>query len=56
MAHTDTFDPKRYTPFTPGVESKAVLSTFPAIDTVVDNIKLSQGLEKHRAGDGPRRR
>src|SRR5688572_8774244 len=46
MAHTDTFDPKRYTPYTPGVESKAVLSTFPAIDTAVDNIKLSQGLER----------
>src|SRR6186997_748736 len=42
MAHTDTFDPKRYVPYTPGVESKGVLSTFPAIDTVVDNIKLSQ--------------
>ena len=46
MASTDTFDPKRYTPFTPGVESKAVLSTFPAIDTKVDHIKISQGLEK----------
>src|SRR6476661_3720024 len=46
MAHTETFDPKRYTEFKPGLESKAVLSTFPAIDTVVDNIKLSQGLEK----------
>src|SRR3954447_5529248 len=46
MAHTETFDPKRYTPFEKGLESKAVLSTFPSIDTVVDNIKLSQGLEK----------
>jgi hypothetical protein len=46
MAHTETFDPKRYTPFEKGIESKAVLSTFPAIDTVVDNIKFSQGLEK----------
>jgi hypothetical protein len=45
MAHTETFDPKRYASFKPGLESKAVLSTFPAIDTVVDNIKLSQGLE-----------
>jgi hypothetical protein len=45
MAHTETFDPKKYTPFQKGLESKAVLSTFPAIDTVVDNIKLSQGLE-----------
>jgi Protein of unknown function (DUF1501) len=46
MAHTETFDPKRYTPFAPGTPSSAVLSTFPAIDTVVDPIKLSEGLEK----------
>jgi hypothetical protein len=46
MAHTETFDPKRYTPFAPGTPSNAVLSTFPAIDTAVDPIKLSQGLEK----------
>ncbi len=46
MAHTETFDPKKHVPFTPGVDAKSVLSTFPAIDTAVDNIKLSQGLEK----------
>jgi hypothetical protein len=46
MAHTETFDPKRYTPFAPGTPSNAVLSTFPSIDTAVDNIKFSQGLEK----------
>src|SRR2546421_4616654 len=46
MAHTETFDPKRYTPFEKGIESNRVLSTFPAIDTNVDNIKISQGLEK----------
>src|SRR3954469_17588471 len=46
MAHTDTFDPKRYTAYSPGVESKAVLSTFPAIDTKLDGCKLSQGLER----------
>jgi len=46
MAHTETFDPKRYTPFEPGIESNRVLSTFPAIDTAVDNIKISAGLEK----------
>jgi hypothetical protein len=45
MAQTETFDPKLYTPFKKGLESKRVLSTFPAIDTVVDNIKLSKGLE-----------
>src|SRR5438132_4130102 len=46
MAQTETFDPKRYTPYAPGMESARVLSTFPSIDTVVDNIKLSQGLER----------
>ncbi len=46
MAHTETFDPKRYVPFEKGVEAKSVLSTFPAIDTVVDDIKLSKGLEQ----------
>jgi uncharacterized protein (DUF1501 family) len=46
MAQTETFDPKRYTPFEPGVRTERVLSTFPAIDTAVDNIKFSQGLER----------
>ena len=46
MAHTETFDPKRYTPYETGLESNKVLSTFPAIDTAVDNIKFSQGLER----------
>src|SRR3984893_3416037 len=46
MAQTETFDPKRYTPFEPGVRTEKVLSTFPSIDTAVDNIKFSQGLER----------
>ncbi len=45
MAAPDTFDPKRYTPFEVGVPVGKILSTFPAIDTVVENIKLTQGLE-----------
>src|SRR5438477_1289257 len=45
MAHTETFDPKKYTPFESGLKPEEVLSTFPQIDTVVDNIKLTQGLE-----------
>src|SRR5262245_54242020 len=45
MASTETFDPKRYTPFAPGVPIKDVLSTFPTIDTKVDHIKFTQGLE-----------
>jgi hypothetical protein len=46
MAQTETFDPKRYTPYEPGLESKRVLSTFPSIRTAVDNIEFSQGLER----------
>jgi hypothetical protein len=46
MAHTETFDPKRYTPFTPGLKPADVLSTFPAVNTAVDHIKVSEGLER----------
>jgi hypothetical protein len=46
MAHTETFDPKKYTPYETGLTPEQVLSTFPAIDTAVDHIKVSQGLEQ----------
>jgi hypothetical protein len=46
MAHTETFDPKRYTPFEKGLESNRVLSTFPSIPTAVDGVRISQGLER----------
>jgi hypothetical protein len=46
MASTETFDPKRYTAFAPGVHIKDVLSTFPRIDTNVDHIKFTEGLEQ----------
>ena len=46
MAQTETFDPKSYTPFEKDMDPKRVLSTFPSIDTAVDNIKISQGLER----------
>jgi uncharacterized protein (DUF1501 family) len=46
MAQTETFDPKRYTPFAPGVRVDQVLSTFPAIPTAVDGIRFTQGLER----------
>jgi len=45
MAQTDTFDPKHYKPYEPGLRSADVLSTFPAIDTVADGVKLTAGLE-----------
>ena len=31
MAHTETFDPKRHTPFVPGMSPADVWSTFPSI-------------------------
>ena len=45
MAHTDTFDPKRYTPFTKGMQANDVLSTFKATPTVLDGVYFSEGLE-----------
>src|SRR5437762_14278798 len=46
MAHTETFDPKRYSPFERGMKPAEMFSTFPTIDTAVDNIKFTAGLEK----------
>lgn len=45
MAAPETFDPKRYAPFEKGMSVESVLSTFPAIDTAVDDIKICAGLE-----------
>lgn len=45
MAAPETFDPKRYEPFEIGLPADKILSTFPAIDTVVDDIKITKGLE-----------
>lgn len=45
MAHTETFDPKRYTPFEKGTESNRILSTFPSVPTVVDGLSFSEGLQ-----------
>src|SRR6185295_17150564 len=46
MAAPETFDPKRYHPFVVGTPIEKVMSTFQAIDTAVDNIKICEGLEK----------
>ena len=46
MAAPDNFDPKRYLPFEVGTPVEKIISTFPAIDTKVDNIKICQGLER----------
>ena len=45
MAAPDTWDPKRYHPFEVGTPVAKVLSTFKQIDTAVDDIKITAGLE-----------
>ena len=45
MAHTDTFDPKRYTPFSKGMNANDVLSTFKPVPTILDGVSFSEGLE-----------
>jgi Protein of unknown function (DUF1501) len=45
MAHTETFDPKKYTPFSKGVSSDSILSTFKPINTALDGVQFSEGLE-----------
>ncbi|MEQ9379234.1 MAG: DUF1501 domain-containing protein, partial [Pirellulales bacterium] len=45
MAAPETFDPKRYLPFEVGTPVEKIISTFPAIDTAVDDVKISVGLE-----------
>jgi uncharacterized protein (DUF1501 family) len=46
MAAPETFDPKGYRPFEKGLPVEKILSTFPAIDTVVDGLRISAGLEE----------
>lgn len=46
MAHTETFDPKRFAPFETGMSPDSVLSTFPSIPTAVDGLRFSEGLER----------
>lgn len=45
MAHTETFDPKLFTPFEKGMEGNRVLSTFKSLPTVLDGIHFSDGLQ-----------
>lgn len=46
MAAPDTWDPKRYLPFEKGLAVEKILSTFPAIDTALDGVKITKGLEQ----------
>ncbi|MES1220581.1 MAG: DUF1501 domain-containing protein [Bacteroidota bacterium] len=45
MAHTETFDPKKYTPYKKGMKGNSVLSTFPSMPTALDGIQFSEGLQ-----------
>ena len=45
MAAPETFDPKHYEPYQEGLDVNQIISTFPAIDTSVDGLQISQGLE-----------
>lgn len=45
MAAPETFDPKRYLPFKVGQPVDEILSTFPAIDTPVSGLQISEGFE-----------
>lgn len=45
MPHTETFDPKKFTPFTKGMEANSVLSTFNSFPTALDGINFSEGLQ-----------
>lgn len=45
MPHTETFDPKAYTPFNTGMESNSVLSTFKSFPTAIDGVHFSEGLQ-----------
>src|SRR6184192_127630 len=46
IAQADTWDPKEYTPFRPGMRGSELLATFPRIPTAADGIFLSAGLER----------
>ncbi|MFT5466039.1 MAG: hypothetical protein ACI8UO_001137 [Verrucomicrobiales bacterium] len=45
MAAPESFDPKRYLPFKVGQPVDEILSTFPAIDTPVSGLQISEGFE-----------
>jgi len=46
MAAPDTFDPKHYEPFQKGLPIEKVSSTFPAIDTAIPGVQITEGLER----------
>ncbi len=45
IAQTDTWDPKRFTPFEAGMKGSELLGTCESIPTSVDGLRFGQGLE-----------
>ena len=45
VAQTDTWDPKKFTPYTPGMKGSQILGTCPSTPTPVDGLRLGAGLE-----------
>ncbi len=45
IAQTDTWDPKRHTPFQSGMKGSEMLGTCQPIPTAADGIQLGEGLE-----------
>src|SRR5688572_6861247 len=45
IAQTDTWDPKKHTPYTPGMKGAELLGTCPIIPTAADGISFGAGLE-----------
>jgi hypothetical protein len=45
IAQTDTWDPKKHTPYTPGMKGSQLLGTCPIIRTAADGISFGAGLE-----------
>jgi hypothetical protein len=46
VAQADTWDPKKHTPFRPGMKGSEVLSTVPTIPTAADGVFLGAGLRR----------
>ncbi|HEX7447536.1 MAG TPA: DUF1501 domain-containing protein [Pirellulales bacterium] len=46
VAQADTWDPKEFTPFTPGMKGSELLGTCPSIATTVDGLRIGEGLEQ----------
>ncbi|HYD02355.1 MAG TPA: DUF1501 domain-containing protein [Phycisphaerales bacterium] len=49
VAQTDTWDPKRHTPYRQGMLGSELLGTCPVIESAADGVRLGAGLEKTAA-------